>query len=71
MAAGSAGGSGTTTAGGATSFLLGTSAGDVLGVSLVGGSGGRSAPGEGVVLEEGLPVGLEALMSSDEEDEDE
>lgn len=51
-------------------FLLGTSGGDVVGVSLVQGGGGRAlaakALPEGVTLEEGLPLGLEVL-SDDEE----
>ena len=52
-------------------FLLGTSGGDVVGVSLMQGGGGRAvavkAMPEGVTLEEGLPLGLEVL-SDDEED---
>ena len=61
--------------GDSTRFLLGTSGGDLFGVSLMpgGGPSGRSGDsyGEGLVMEEGLSMGLEAYASDDDDDDDE
>lgn len=60
--------------GDSTRFLLGTSGGDLFGVSLMpkGGTPGRSGDsyGEGLVMEEGLSMGLEAYASDDDDDDD-
>ena len=57
-----------------TRFLVGTSAGDLVGVSVAGevdvkrhGGGGRDDSEEGLLYEDGLPIGLEELLSSDED----
>jgi len=69
------GGATTSGAGGghATRFLLGTSGGDLLGVTSSvppGGAGkGGDEPGDGLMIEEGLAIGLEAYTSDDDEED--